>query len=124
MVICHCNNCKKWSGSAFATNIHFPKSALKLENSSRISSYSDGDTETGRTIERYFCSRCGCCLFIIAAQTLDMVNIASGVLNGFVDPSGGNVITADETERLAGLRPSFEVFKEGRCPWVAIKLDE
>lgn len=124
MVVCHCNNCKKWSGSAFATNVHFPKSALKLENSSKTSSYFDGDTETGRTIERYFCSRCGCCLYIIGPHKPDTVNIASGVLNGLVGSSGDNVITADEDKRLAGLRPSLEVYKEGKCPWVIIKLDE
>ena len=123
MVICHCTNCKKWSGSAFATNVHFPRSALKHKNDAKISIYRDGDTESSRIIERYFCSGCGCPLYIIGPHKPDIVNIASGVLDGLVTSADG-IPKVDESKRLAGLLPSLEVFKEGKCPWVNIKLDE
>ena len=124
MVVCHCSNCKKWSGSAFATNIHFPRSALTLKNTSKIRTYPDGDTKSNRTIERHFCSGCGCCLYIIGPHKPDIVNIASGVLDGIVDTSAGGIPKVDEARRLAGLRPSLEVYKEGKSPWVNITLDE
>lgn len=124
MVVCHCNNCKKWSGSAFATNIHFPRSALTLGESSKIRVYSDGDTKSSRTIQRHFCSACGCPLYIIGPHKPDIVNIASGILNGPVETSEDIVPQDNEDKRLAGLRPSLEVYTEAKCPWINFKLDE
>ena len=124
MVVCHCNNCKKWSGSAFATNIHFPRSALTLNDSSKITVYSDGATKSSRTIQRHFCSACGCPLYIIGPHKPDIVNIASGVLDGLTDALGDGTAMAEEDKRLAGLRPSLEVYTEAKCPWIDVTLHE
>ncbi len=124
MVVCHCNNFKKWSGSAFATNIHFPKSALTLKDSLKIRSYVDGDTKSGRGIERHFCGDCGCSLYIIGPHKPEVVNIASGVLDGFIGTAEDNVPKVDEEERLAGLHPHIEVYVEDKCPWLNVTVDK
>ncbi|KAI0024033.1 Mss4-like protein [Xylariomycetidae sp. FL0641] len=62
---CHCTECQKQSGSAFGTSAIFPSEGLfpltpalagKLRMYSRV-------TDSGNTMDGYFCSTCGTRLF-------------------------------------------------------------
>ncbi|KAF9266009.1 hypothetical protein L218DRAFT_997360 [Marasmius fiardii PR-910] len=63
--VCHCQNCKKASGSAFLSNLFFPEKNVKITGGSDlIKRYDDSNTASGRTLGRHFCSNCGSTLFI------------------------------------------------------------
>ncbi|KAH9481996.1 hypothetical protein JR316_0006526 [Psilocybe cubensis] len=84
--ICHCQNCKKATGSAFMTNVFFTEDKLRVtEGQEKLKVYHDHETASGNVLSRYFCSQCGSNVFlqssdkravagkirIIAAGTLD-----------------------------------------------------
>lgn len=63
-VLCHCDNCRQASGSAFMYNHRFMKShitVLKGENLLKV--YDDKATKSGATLYRHFCGSCvsSCC---------------------------------------------------------------
>ena len=54
--VCHCRDCQKFSGSAFAIVVAVPEQALSVEG--QLSAFSKpGDS--GQAIERRFCPVCG-----------------------------------------------------------------
>lgn len=58
-VLCHCSNCKKASGSAFAHNHRLIKTDLQItQGKDSIKEYGDNATKSGNTILRSFCSNC------------------------------------------------------------------
>ncbi|KAF9479578.1 DUF636 domain-containing protein [Pholiota conissans] len=63
--ICHCKNCKHASGSAFLSHAIFKTSQFTItEGECLITHYADSDTQSGNTITRSFCSKCGSPLFL------------------------------------------------------------
>ncbi|KAK7025137.1 Mss4-like protein [Favolaschia claudopus] len=77
-VVCHCNNCKKFTGSAFMTNA---KISVK-EGQEFVRKYNDSDTISGNTIVREFCSQCGTCLFLSSPQQPDWISVCPGTVEG------------------------------------------
>ncbi|KAI0878234.1 Mss4-like protein [Hypoxylon argillaceum] len=62
---CHCTECQKQSGSAFGTSAIFPAEGvfpLSPEAESRMGKYTR-DTDSGNTMDCYFCAACGSRLF-------------------------------------------------------------
>ena len=57
--ICHCINCQKTAGSAFATNLVIETSKVKITGEENLTLYEDGDSLSGNVVKRYFCRRCG-----------------------------------------------------------------
>ena len=58
-VACHCSNCQKASGSAFAHNYRFLNSDLSFPSGEElVRKYADGDTKSGNVLARHFCSKC------------------------------------------------------------------
>ncbi|OSS44785.1 hypothetical protein B5807_10673 [Epicoccum nigrum] len=59
-IICYCANCRR-AGSAPGSIIHMlDKSEVTIDDSKgTLKSYRDGDTKSGNTIIRQFCSNCG-----------------------------------------------------------------
>ena len=101
--VCHCNDCKKRTGSAFGLSSYF-----KNENISNLK----GETllykvqnDNGNQ-ERHFCSKCGSTLFWYA----DIFNSLTGVAGGcFID------------KPLP--QPSFTTMNENKCNWVALSKE-
>ena len=128
MLICHCLNCKKWSGSAFGANIWVWRSSFSLrpDYSQHVRGYKDQGTDSGQMTERHFCSRCGCSLFStvpgweavsITSGTVDhIVGIAETQLGGDEDEQGQR-----DEYRLGDLTPELEAYCVRRAPWVEIK---
>ena len=56
-LICHCRDCQKASGSAFAAFVIIPSDRLTY-NGGAMRCY-DVKAESGRTIRRQFCGECG-----------------------------------------------------------------
>lgn len=58
-VICHCTNCKQFSGSAFAHNYRIMQAKVDYHNGQDlVRSYKDTATKSGNALNRFFCSRC------------------------------------------------------------------
>jgi hypothetical protein len=98
--VCHCHDCQKFSGSAFATVIAIPKDALSVQG--KLSSFSKlGDS--GAAIERRFCPECGSSLLDEAVALPGMVMITVGTLD---DPSW--------------VKPAMQIYCDSAQPWVQL----
>jgi hypothetical protein len=101
--ICHCRDCQKFTGSAFAVVIGVPKPAFSLQG--KVTTYSKtGDT--GKTIERQFCPECGSSIADEANAAPGIVMISSGTLD---DPSW--------------VKPAMQIYCDSAQPWVELGGD-
>ncbi len=57
--VCHCRDCQKFTGSAFATLVAVPKEALTIDGTMQTFSSLGG---SGKPILRHFCPQCGASL--------------------------------------------------------------
>jgi len=120
MLVCHCINCKKFSGSEFAANIWFPRASFKDAASSQIRKYADSNPDTERTLNRHFCGTCGCSLYITVPHNPAIISIFSRTVDGLVRESAERPLPNTEAERLQGLGPEVELYCPRRPHWVEI----
>ena len=57
-VVCHCETCRKNSGSAFSMNVAVPQDTLRIESGSPRR-YEDHSGASGKAFYRFFCGDCG-----------------------------------------------------------------
>jgi hypothetical protein len=75
--ICHCGQCRKAQGSAFASNIPVQRDRFELlSGESLLSAY---ESSPGK--ERVFCSRCGSPLFSRRKDLPDVIRLRAGTLD-------------------------------------------
>ena len=73
--LCHCDNCRKRTGSAFGHSLYFPRNAVRrIKGETRTYNLS-GDSGSQ---ERYFCPACGTTLDWHWARFPDWVGVAGG----------------------------------------------
>jgi hypothetical protein len=101
--ICHCRDCQKFNGSAFAVVIGVPKSAFSLQG--QVATYSKAG-DTGKSIERRFCPVCGSSIADEASAVPNMVMISSGTLD---DPNW--------------VKPAMQIYCDSAQPWVQLGGD-
>jgi hypothetical protein len=102
--VCHCKNCQKGIGSAFATVVALPKAALSLAGN--LKTFNDrGDS--GKTLYRRFCPECGASVIDEAEAMPGVVMILSGTL--------------DDT---SWVKPTMEIFLDSAQPWVKLEGDQ
>jgi hypothetical protein len=76
--VCHCTDCQKFSGSAFATVVGIPATALKLTGA--VKTFTKlGDS--GKPIHRRFCPECGSGIMEEADALPGMMMISVGTLD-------------------------------------------
>ncbi len=75
---CHCDDCRKTSGTGHASNAFFNKDDVHIEGDT--SSY-DSITDTGSTITRYFCPKCGSRLFGTSNIVDNIISVTAGTLD-------------------------------------------
>lgn len=126
-LICHCHNCRRISGTAFATNIIASKKVYELPTPSQntqeplvgrcspssqdlvwresvpgsLHLYVDPDTESGKPMSRWFCGNCGNPVFATTKVWDDVVSVFAGTL---VDQQGW--------------KPAQEIFTDTKAPWL------
>jgi len=94
---CHCRDCQRASGSAYAAVVVVPISALTIAGEPRYySRIGDG----GHGIDRGFCPRCGNPLFVKLERLPDSIGVHAASLD---DP--------------AMHRPSIDIFTASAQPW-------
>ena len=63
--------CQRQGGSAFSTLAGVAKSDFVVK-SDEMKLYSDSDTDTGNTVERYFCGNCGSPIYSAVPDSPDV----------------------------------------------------
>jgi hypothetical protein len=98
---CHCSECRKFSGSAFATAAGIDCNELKILQGEEFIRYypKTEDTELG------FCSHCGSSLFS-KKLTTNKYNIRLGILDD-----------------APSQKPTFHIFVGSKAPWYEISDD-
>ena len=95
---CHCRDCQRETGSAFAPILAVPKSAFTLTQGS--AKYFELTADSGQKTRRAFCAECGSRLFGEPGSRPDLVMIRAGSLD---DPSE--------------FRPSRDIYTASAQPW-------
>jgi hypothetical protein len=98
--VCHCTDCQRFTGSAFATVVALPAAALKITGTLKTFTKS-GDT--GKSMHRRFCPECGSCIMDEADGLPGIVMLNAGSLD---DPSW--------------VKPQSEVYCDSAQPWVRL----
>ena len=60
--VCHCQTCRKNSGSAFSFNVAVPEDSLVVEGGD-LQTYEDHSGASGQAFMRKFCGKCGSHVF-------------------------------------------------------------
>lgn len=81
--VCHCKFCQRRTGSAFAITVYFKIEDVELLEGA-LSSHEHKSDESGRWIQRHFCTACGTPISHIAEMRPGLRAIAGGT---FDDPN-------------------------------------
>jgi hypothetical protein len=95
---CHCRDCQRETGSAYAAVLTVPGATFKVIQGSP--KYFKLTADSGRTTRRAFCADCGSPLFGRPGIGGDIVTIRAGSLD---DPSA--------------FRPGQDIFTSSAQPW-------
>ena len=98
--VCHCLNCQKRSGSAFAAQARWPEDQVKITGESKEWSQA-GDS--GKTATFGFCPNCGSTVFYVNEGMEGLIAVATGA---FADPTFP--------------APHYSVYENRMHPWLAI----
>ena len=99
--VCHCLDCKKRSGSAFAVQARWPVDRFTTDGESRTWSH---HADSGNRISHHFCPICGSTLHYVIEGKFD--GLVAIPLGAFEDP--------------CLLSPKFSVWERRKCEWVEI----
>jgi len=96
--VCHCLDCKRRTGSAFAWTAHWPEDRVERrgEAASRTRT-----SEEGFWARQHFCPACGVTVWYEIERRPGVISIPVG---GFADPDFP--------------APTVEVYGERRCSWL------
>ena len=77
--VCHCKNCQRQSGSAYAPFLAVPIDTLVLTGEPKC--FRDDDTVSGRTVERYFCDRCSSPIYVRVERAPNTAYVFTGTMD-------------------------------------------
>jgi hypothetical protein len=97
MLNCHCRDCQRASGSAYAAVVAGPKNAVQMRGEPR---YYKVVGKAGKAIERGFCPTCGNQVTVKLERLPDVLGLQAGSLD---DPSI--------------YRPMMDAFTSSAQPW-------
>jgi len=100
--VCHCDNCKRRTGSAFGVSAYFRKRDV-VSTSGELTRYALHNKARNEDQERYFCKNCGTTLYWYSSTYPDFVGIAGGC---FASDALGE--------------PSINSSSSKKLPWVAV----
>lgn len=98
--VCHCLECQRRSGSAFAAQVRFPEETVTLAGPAASYDHAGG---SGRVATFLFCPTCGA---TIAWRNEGMEALVALPLGAFADPSFP--------------APNYSVYEARKHPWVEI----
>ena len=101
--VCHCKNCQKGTGTAFAAVVALPKSALNVAGNLKTFT---GRGDSGKETYRRFCADCG-------SPLIDEAEIMPGVA----------MILAGTLDDPSWVKPTVEIYCDSAQPWVSLGGD-
>ncbi len=102
--VCHCHDCQRRSGSAFAAQARFPAEAVTISGEAKVWE-TTGDS--GNLASFHFCPVCGSTLWYHARPYHDLYAIPVGAFADKDFPA-----------------PQYSVWEERKHDWIAIKGDD
>ena len=101
--VCHCTNCQKGTGTAFATVVAVPTAALGVQGA--LTTFT-GRGDTGKATHRRFCPECG-------SPVIDEAEVMPGV----------TMLMAGTLDDPSWVKPTMEIFCSSAQPWVSLGGD-
>ena len=101
--VCHCRDCQKFTGSAFATLVLVRKELLTIAGTLKTFSSIGG---SGRPILRHFCPECG-----------------SSIAEEPGARPGAVILNVGTFDDPAAATPAREIFRDDALPWVHVGGD-
>jgi hypothetical protein len=77
---CHCEDCRRVTGSAFNIGVRVDRKDLKLRTTSELRSYKYA-SERGGEIERCFCGTCGSPILTLHPAKPESAWVKAGIIN-------------------------------------------
>ncbi|KAF4464506.1 glutathione-dependent formaldehyde-activating [Fusarium albosuccineum] len=113
--LCHCANCRKVAGSYVASNFNIEEEKVQIVDDNQVlKKFIDKNTGSGKPVDRYFCSTCGCPVKSITPLLPGRVIVKMGMFPR---------IPAPEWETFALHRHDWQGKHEGVVQW-RIKVGE
>ncbi|KAI8630623.1 Mss4-like protein [Xylariaceae sp. FL1651] len=90
--ICHCGNCKRFTGCNYGITTKIPRSAFAIEKGHEHVKVHEADNGSGVVLHREFCGTCGGSLLEYGENAGDNVYVFYGTMDdharGQVEPKG------------------------------------
>jgi hypothetical protein len=99
--VCHCETCRKISGSTYSFNVAVPEESLVVEGN--VATYEDHSGASGKPMYRRFCPKCGSSLYGGGPHYGPLAFIKAGTL--------------DDATWVA---PDLHIWTEEKLPWTPI----
>jgi hypothetical protein len=94
---CHCHDCQRATGSAYASVFFVPRTAIKITGEVK---YYDVKGDSGKILSRGFCPTCGSRLF----GKPEVLPDALGIMAGSLDDSSWH-------------KPAMDIYTTSAQPW-------
>ena len=108
--LCHCRDCQRYTGTAFASSLMVPRAGMKLNGELKF--YAK-ETERGTVMERGFCPECGSNVlcrsdawkdqYVLSAGTLDEPSVYKPRVNIFTRSAHAHAFTAGDLPKFEGM---------------------
>lgn len=106
--VCHCQNCKRRTGSAFGVSAYFDQTAVKARTG-ETNVYAFHNRLQNHDQQRHFCVRCGTTLFWYLSALPQKIGIAGGCFAGEGLPEPACSVTDRNKEAWVGLPARWRV---------------
>lgn len=108
--VCHCKDCQRLAGTAFATLVIIPRETFRMAGESKTYTQAGG---SGQPMKRHFCPDCASSIAIDAAVLPDMVLLTAGTLDdtSFVKPTRN--IFCSSAQSWVPITPDTQNFPQG-----------
>ena len=110
IVYCHCSQCRKAQGSAFATNANVGQDSFNfISGEDNLSAYDYSEEQT-----KFFCKTCGSPIMSKNTNNPDTVRIRLGTIESDITerPSAHIFVSSKANwEEIAGSIPQYEEYK-------------
>lgn len=101
--VCHCRNCQKSTGSAYATVVGLPADSLSVSGTTK---QFDDVADSGKAAHRAFCPECG-------STVTQWVDTMPGII----------MITAGTLDDPNAVKPAMQLYCDSALPWAIIGGD-
>jgi hypothetical protein len=108
--LCHCKDCQRYTGTAFASSLMVPKAGMKLTGELKF--FAKG-TDRGTSMDRGFCPTCGSNVlcqsnawddqYVLSAGTLDDSSVYKPKVNIFTRSAHAHVFSTDDLPKFEAM---------------------